>query len=1308
METIQQKPSSTLTRWATIAAILLLVVIGLLVFWPREEAPPPEQTQISLNPSHVENLSLSIARQRDLSEKSRQLRGDLQDQKNALLASLEDNLAQEQKESFPATQDYATSQPLEIALLYPPGSLVGYVTDKKLLPMEKVNISLKYEQQVLGGIEAPTPSASTDEGGMFLIEEIPTGRWTVIAEKEHYSKTVIAGQSIPSGEKTGPVTLTITPELLLSGTVNGAGIPVPNALVLAQRKHLSVQPSGRVEGIQIVYSQNNTDEKGAFSLKQLPHGIITIRAEASGFAPLEKELEIVPNMKPIVLELESEATLSGFVRNPRNEPVKDVEISLKRPDSPPKAKPLASTKTLETGEFILNQLPDGREYDLYAKATNYAPAGPIRILSGTSNNIIVLETGGAIEGSVTNTDTEEKMAQIGIVGILDSPSKRVVLWTKTNSGGNYRLENLSPGTYNIALFSEKYTSEPRLGVKVEKNQPTKSIDFNIYPGVTLTGTVEDGETGERLPNATVNLSSKSGPGLLTNKKTKATTKEDGTFRFKNLPQGVYNLTADLSGYTRGVGEEASIRVEALVKITPDPVRLKLYPGGTIKGVVYSGAGSPVGGALVQIYNAKGTPGSLGGGTRNKLKKTTESNGLFKMEGIPLHQELHLQVCAWNESLGMASSNIIILNRDQRDKTTEVLLGESGALNVKVMDDKGLGVSEAKVTISGGNFPRDTAPPGWVKQSDPTGNAFFAAAPLGNIRASASKAGYLSKSKSTKVTTSQVASVEITLATAHSISGKVYDDFGQPIQAGKVTAKAEPQATGGGSSKINPDGTFEIKTVGEGTFRLDVNAQKKTASGSRKILWGHPKNPPNDGLGEVHLVVPSNAIVTGNVQPPQGDDPLPNFRVTLNANYKDSAGINRRFNTAFTFSKSTNFMFDSLPPGEYKATINASNYLPVVTESFTIDSPSQHSLGTITLSPGGRLKINVVNSLTGEPVAGATGVLKPDGPSARTNANGEALFNPIVPGIYTLDLSHGEFLPKTVHLVNVPRNGERIFKDIEMHPGGTIFGNVVDGEDNSLKGILVEAYDPLLGEAKRLNTDAGGNYIIKGLSPGGQTMSYSGKVNNRKIAVSVNVKISAGEETQQDIVLWANSTLTGNLYPPPGCDPNQSIVRLYPIRADFVPMMNEKINVSNINNGRFIVEDLTDGYYLVTAQVPHPRKGTYYWAGTASVFEPDAHFTLHHGRGNIQGTVLSRPPGPVVDGQNVHLELLSATQSGRSGLDNFYKWDVNTDEKGLFAFDELPFGTYSLVSHSEQFNTDILDIIEINNQQPTYNTTYSFE
>src|SRR5690606_20672960 len=469
-------------------------------------------------------------------------------------------------------------------------------------------VSLTFENLVEGGKKGPKLEVQTSREGFFRFDAVPPGAWSIKAKHPEDAAGVAAGIVVKSNEMSPGVTVTLQTGTKISGIVQTTrGMALENAQVILTQRVLSLTGEDqRVLRKDIPYEEVFTGKDGKFQFEQAAIGFNALLVRLEGFAPERLELTLEKDEKrEITISLELGAAIGGLVRTISGRPIQNAEIVLKDPLF---SDFKSTAKTTADGRFRITGLRGTRTYSLTAKAANFAPAGPLEIPAGRLENIITLQSGGAITGVVRDFGSGQTVSGIGLMLRSNEGTFPTEQTTATGQGGRYVFEHLPAGSYNVSIFNETLTSEPKLGVAVKVGETTPNIDFSIYPGQTIVGIVADGHTGDRISMATVKLSSRVGPGFLQGKNSNINTDGFSAFRFENLPYGLYSLEATAPGYLRYPGPDATASVRLMPGEAAEPVTLLLSPGGTIHGIVSNAAGEPIAGAEVGLYNAPSVPG----------------------------------------------------------------------------------------------------------------------------------------------------------------------------------------------------------------------------------------------------------------------------------------------------------------------------------------------------------------------------------------------------------------------------------------------------------------------------------------------------------------------------------------------------------------------------------------------------------------------------------------------------------------------------------------------------------------------------
>ncbi len=936
-------------------------------------------------------------------------------------------------------------------------------------------------------------------------------------------------------------------------------------------------------------------------------------------------------------------------------------------------------QTGERGEFLFRNLRADRSYVLQASATNYAPSPPITVDSGRLTTVIVLTTGGAISGTVRRLDTGHEAPNIPL--LLKSATEGEILQRRTasDSNGVYVFPDLPSGSYNVYVQSESLTSEPKLGVNVKIPQETRDIDFTVYPGEEIRGVVLESQSGERVFAATVKLESQVGPGFLTDQKSSATTDDLGEFRFRNLPRGFYELEASKEDYLRYPGPEARVSVRLIPGEVQEPVTLLLSRGGTITGTVVGPEDGPVQDAVVQLFNAPGARYKI---KTDKLATKTDAGGRFRISGIPLDNQVDVVASGYVSGLAKGKSDPISITEFLPSVDVLIRLEVGSNVTVRVVDEENdFHIHGATVSLSHNSFRGDRSPESWRGETGTDGSFTFGNVPPGSASVSASKSGYINAGRGFTVAENEPVEVELELTPGTAIRGIVLDDAGVPIQKGRVRAWAESGARGGGNGNIGPDGRFAIESVSKGTFRLRAEAIRSTPSGDHKVL--SEIDGAVSGTTEHRIVVPMTGSIEGTVFDFETVEPVAGARAAIDGRYEYKQGRKTTFSAQMKTTADGVFSFQSIPPATYRLRISASGYLPETLEDIDVYSRQVSYVGKTPLRKGSVVRGRIVSASNGEAIVGAT-VRFPEagekGRSGKTNGRGEFRISSVPPGVYTMTVSHGRYLPLEKSLVQVlDRESDQDLGEIEMEPGGTIEGRVLDETRKPVTGASVIVRSNESDERRNAATNGKGIVRVEGLKAGGYSVTVTGKFPRGKVTKSVSLDVARNDTETFEMTLGGNLTLTGRLFGPPGVLVRPQLT-VYPVEPNGNPVVGGRIDAA-MKGISFEVNDLVEGGYLLAASATVNGQPSY-WHRVIQLDPPGGTADVVAGGASIGGRVYSREERINLPNVSVRLRALTFPQSGTAALNSWWEWNTRTDDAGRWRVRGLHPGTYEIVA-SEQ-------------------------
>jgi uncharacterized surface anchored protein len=196
---------------------------------------------------------------------------------------------------------------------------------------------------------------------------------------------------------------------------------------------------------------------------------------------------------------------------------------------------------------------------------------------------------------------------------------------RTDSNGEYTIENLKPGAYAVTARGPGFETQKKDSLLVVSNQDVGGLDFSlgkIERAGSIAGTARDSVTGMPLKDARVSLFEAPGnPALLG---ASVLTDSSGSYALEWLPPGRYGVYATKAGH--------AIDCRANVMVTADStthVDFLMTEGGSISGTTTSPSGRRVAGAMV--YATEKCPGS---NTRVVAAfSQTNANGEYLVEHV---------------------------------------------------------------------------------------------------------------------------------------------------------------------------------------------------------------------------------------------------------------------------------------------------------------------------------------------------------------------------------------------------------------------------------------------------------------------------------------------------------------------------------------------------------------------------------------------------------------------------------------------------------------------------------------------------
>ncbi|WPB77902.1 carboxypeptidase regulatory-like domain-containing protein [Archangium violaceum] len=360
--------------------------------------------------------------------------------------------------------------------------------------------------------------------------------------------------------------------LRLTGQVLREGHPVAGARVHAQ---------GRKQE-----RDTTADAQGRFSLEDLRPNIYQLIATHAGMDTV-RSIWVGPGMdiQNVLLELGTDARVTGTVRDPAGNPIADASIWTEL-DSRSLDNPTLNARTAADGTYSLGPLPLGK-YQLQAVASRYRVSSSLVNVpkAGLQAQDFTLEPSLLIEGRVLNA-AGQPLPGVKLEWRAETGEARGA-WRNSTSGedGTFVLKALEPVSHRLWARHEDF-----LPTAQTVQAPASGVQVVLRAGARVEGEVVD-EKELPVPQARVQLLSVEEPGedgLDSSRETR--TDERGRFTLQGLEPGGYRVSA-----WSGTGAEARTNTRSLAVSGTETGRVRLqFPVGlSLSGLVVDGAGKPV-------------------------------------------------------------------------------------------------------------------------------------------------------------------------------------------------------------------------------------------------------------------------------------------------------------------------------------------------------------------------------------------------------------------------------------------------------------------------------------------------------------------------------------------------------------------------------------------------------------------------------------------------------------------------------------------------------------------------------------------
>jgi hypothetical protein len=329
--------------------------------------------------------------------------------------------------------------------------------------------------------KTPGPRKFHTDDGRFEWQQLPPGRWMLIAEAAGYQRFFLESVELLEGRATSEV---IVP-LVRGYTLRGRVYDLASNTGIASA-YITYHPAGEgfYQGNFRLRPDTRSSQDGTFVLSGLPPGRITLDVSARNYAQRELDLTVDDDMAPLEIGLSAGGSISG--RLTTSDGVTSVAgyAGLYRIEGSGSSG--GEGRTNEAGEFVFESLAPGN-YRLTGRGPGGSATREFVIAESEriEGVILALRGGGTIRGTVTGL----RPADMKQLHITLTPEGEMGLGAEAsiNERGEYELRNARPGRGRLSADVSMRKQLARM-IDVPANTDL-TVDFDFPRGARISGRV---------------------------------------------------------------------------------------------------------------------------------------------------------------------------------------------------------------------------------------------------------------------------------------------------------------------------------------------------------------------------------------------------------------------------------------------------------------------------------------------------------------------------------------------------------------------------------------------------------------------------------------------------------------------------------------------------------------------------------------------------------------------------------------------------------------------------------------------------
>ncbi|MCA8912398.1 MAG: carboxypeptidase regulatory-like domain-containing protein [Planctomycetes bacterium] len=568
-------------------------------------------------------------------------------------------------------------------------------------PIEGASIELRKPQQ-WGGVS--TSNASSDEEGLFHMQEVEPGNYSVRVRKEGYAISLLEGVTAEVGKELELGDIRLDHGMQLHGVVTGPD----SAPLEGVQIELSEPPSANFNfgTSNRKVSDAISDEEGKFVLGGVSEGKWQISAKLSGYADYNEAIEVGAKPEALTIRMTRGGSIRGRMLDADGNPVSGARIGATSHDARSyalfKSQPqmlaqlllqeaVATERTDENGDFLLENVPEG----VYVVVGISGELGPqetpgqvwkddIRVQDERETDIGDLQPPRPGTLQVTVTEDGVTVADVEVRVTSGMGMMGGGLTGVTSSTGVAKIENIPEGTWYLKTSRDQSQFDTDLKSRrvVVRAGETTEFQLELRPkgGVHLHGRVT--MNGKASISDIILM----GMGGLSDVMKSIKPLEGGYYEFNGLKVGSYVM------HVREGDKLVTAKMNLELTEEGDKEVNRDFKGYKVSGSVATPDDSPAQRSSVSVTIAHANPEKPSFNTWLRGSTNCGTGGTFLFESVTAGEYI---VTASLEGIGSASTHVSITSAD------------INSLNLTISNNSGkIKLTLSKLTgtpVSGGGF-----------------------------------------------------------------------------------------------------------------------------------------------------------------------------------------------------------------------------------------------------------------------------------------------------------------------------------------------------------------------------------------------------------------------------------------------------------------------------------------------------------------------------------------------------------------------------------------------------------------------------